>query len=54
MNEHCVYCRLYDDCNRKYYVTCVCDKYSDSRTTKNYPDSYSSNYTYTDEDICEL
>lgn len=44
--EHCVYCRLYDDCPRKYYITCVCDKYVDVRNNK-FP------YINNDEDICE-
>ena len=27
----CWNCRLYDDCNIKYYVTNICDKYKDCR-----------------------
>lgn len=33
--EHCVYCRLYDDCPNKYFITTVCGKYVDVRNNKN-------------------
>lgn len=28
----CWNCRLYDSCERKYYVTSVCEQYTDCRT----------------------
>ena len=31
-NKGCWNCNLYDICNRKYYVTNVCELYEDCRT----------------------